>query len=481
VRERTQANDAVVAALTACLADFNVDAAVAGLVRGPQVTRYLIKPGRGVKVKAVANLKDDFGLACASASVRILTPAPGHAAVGVEIPNPDRDIVMLGDVLRAPEFAAERHPLAAGIGRDIEGRTIVANLAKMPHLLIGGATGGGKSVCVNGLICSVLMRATPDEARMILIDPKRVELAPYEGIPHLVAPIITDPKRAADALSWVVTQMTHRYDLMAEAGVKHIDDYNRAVEAGRLRGRKHLPYLLVVIDELADLMLVAPKDVEEAIVRITQLARAAGIHLVVATQRPSVDVVTGLIKANIPSRLAFETSSGTDSKVILDEVGAQDLVGQGDALFLPTGMSAPLRLQGAFVTEKEIARICAHWTRQGRTTPAAPADTTAAGGAPQAGDPNPNDSKHRDRQGPADAALLATAAAIIVQTQFGSTSMLQRKLRISHGHAKALMDELFQRGVVGPSHAGKACEVLIKNQDALHAALAQRRSASPAR
>ncbi|MGW4412105.1 DNA translocase FtsK [Nonomuraea sp. NPDC004702] len=377
MRERTQANDRVAAALNGCLIDFGVEASVAGLVRGPQVTRYLIKPGRGVKAKAVAHLKDDFGLACASASVRILIPAPGHSAVGVEIPNPDRDIVMLGDVLRSPEFAAERHPLAVGLGRDIEGRTIVVSLARMPHLLIAGATGAGKSVCVNGLICSVLMRASPRQVRMVLIDPKRVELTPFEGIPHLVEPIITDPAKAAKALSWVVSEMSDRYDLLARAGVKHVDEYNRRLAAGRPSGREPLPYLLVVIDELADLMLVSPKDVEEAIVRITQLARAAGIHLVVATQRPSVDVVTGLIKANIPSRLAFETSSGADSKVILDEVGAQDLVGQGDALFLPTGMSAPLRLQGAFVAEKEIARVCAHWVRQARVAQAAPATPAA--------------------------------------------------------------------------------------------------------
>ncbi|MFI7455468.1 DNA translocase FtsK [Nonomuraea sp. NPDC049714] len=458
VRERTQANDTVVAALTTCLADFNVDAVVAGLIRGPQVTRYLIKPGRGVKVKTVTNLKDDFGLATASASVRILTPAPGHAAVGVEIPNPDRDIVMLGDVIRSPEFAAERHPLTAGLGRDIEGRTIVANLAKMPHLLIGGATGGGKSVCVNGLICSVLTRATPQAVRMILIDPKRVELAPYEGIPHLITPIITNPKKASEALAWVVTEMTRRYDLLAKAGVKHVDDYNRAIAAGRLRGRDPQPYLLTVIDELADLMMVAPKDVEEAIVRITQLARAAGIHLIVATQRPSVDVVTGLIKANMPSRMAFETSSGTDSKVILDEVGAQDLIGQGDALFLPTGMSAPLRLQGAYVTEKEIARICAHWTRQNRTPPptltTTAHDTSGTTGIADGSQP-----------GPHDQALLSQAAELVVTTQFGSTSMLQRKLRVGFATAGRLMDELQARNVVGPADGSKARAVLVAPDD----------------
>ncbi|MFI9846727.1 DNA translocase FtsK [Nonomuraea sp. NPDC051941] len=473
---------AVADQLNQVLTDFNLKAQVVGFTRGPSVTRYEITLGAGVKVEKITGLAKNFAYATGQEAIRVLPVVAGKSAIGVEIPNAERDLVSLGDVLRSPVARQDHHPLIAGLGKDVEGRVIVANLAKMPHLLIAGATGAGKSVCVNGLICSVLMRATPDQVRMILIDPKRVELNVYEGIPHLITPIVTNPKKAAEALEWVVGEMDRRYDDMAAAGFRHIDDFNAAVAAGRLqpppgseRSYEPYPYLLVIVDELADLMMVAPRDVEDSIVRITQLARAAGIHLVIATQRPSVDVVTGLIKANVPSRLAFAVSSLTDSRVILDQPGAEKLLGQGDALFVPMGAGAPIRLQNAFVSDKEIAQIVARCRRGAPAADlagASPRDDGQGNGGHQ--NDGPRDGGRSDGgDGQADAGLLAEAAEIVVRTQFGSTSMLQRKLRITHAHAKSLMDQLFQHGVVGPSHGGKACEVLIKRQDALEAVLAR--------
>ncbi|MHB1444556.1 MAG: FtsK/SpoIIIE family DNA translocase [Acidimicrobiales bacterium] len=446
-------------ALEAALAGHGVETKVVGMTIGPTVTRYELELGPGVKVARVTSLNRDIAYAMASHDVRILAPIPGRSAIGVEVPNRQRQLVALADILGTDEARRATHPLDVAMGRDIAGRAVMENMAAMPHILIAGATGAGKSSCINSIVTSILMRATPDQVRMILVDPKRVELGQYNGLPHLLTQVVVNPKRAANALSWAVHEMERRYDLLAEAGVRDITGYNQAFDRNELRSApgeerqwQRLPFILIVVDELNDLMMVAARDVEDSICRIAQMARAVGIHLVIATQRPSVDVITGVIKANVPSRLAFSVSSLADSRVILDQPGAERLIGKGDLLLLTASSSVPRRIQAPWVSEAEVRAVVAHWRRQSQPNYVEGVEGEDSNGAGRGnGAPGEND----------DDDLLDAAMELVVRSQLGSTSMLQRKLRVGFARAGRLMDLLEQRGVVGPSEGSKARAVLM--------------------
>ena len=473
--------------LQEALAAHGVETRLVDMTIGPTVTRYALQVGEGVKVSRVTSLSKDIAYSLAAADVRILAPIPGRQAIGIEVPNEEREVVALGDILASVEARKARHPLEVAVGRDISGRAVMLDLATMPHLLIAGATGAGKSSCINAMIASILMRTTPEVLRLILIDPKRVEMGRYEGVPHLLTAPVTDPKKAANALHWAVREMERRYDVLSVCGYRDIGGYNAAYdrgdlvpppgldEEGELLAYDRLPFILVVVDELSDLMMVAARDVEDSICRLAQMARAVGIHLVVATQRPSVDIITGLIKANIPARLAFAVASLADSRVILDQQGAERLVGMGDMLLLGPSSSTPQRIQGAWADENEVRQVVAAWKAQvdglenaDESAEEATGDEVVAGGAGWAAPP-PDITSNRARPAAVtsseDDELLEQARHLVVTSQLGSTSMLQRKLRVGFARAGRLMDLLEEAGVVGPSTGSKAREVLISSED----------------
>ncbi len=476
-----RAVEAAGGSLVAALAAHGVETRLVGRTVGPSITRYELELGAGVKVARVTSLSKDIAYAMASPDVRILAPIPGKSAIGVEVPNRNRQLVALGDILASPEADRAVHPLEVALGRDIAGRAVLVNLAEMPHVLVSGATGSGKSSCINSVLTSILTRATPDQVRLILVDPKRVELGQYNDLPHLLTQVVVDPKKAANALSWAVTEMERRYDLLAEVGMRDITGYNAAFDEGgldefeaayrmRMRGTEtdeefdadeevgearfaRLPFILIVVDELNDLMMVAARDVEESVCRIAQMARAVGIHLVLATQRPSVDVITGVIKANIPSRMAFSVSSLADSRVILDQPGAERLIGKGDMLLLSASSSNPQRLQGPWVSEEEVRAVTSHWKRQRPMELVADIEEVVGSESPRAGGEDGDDE------------LLDQAMELVVRSQLGSTSMLQRKLRVGFARAGRLMDLMERRGVVGPSEGSKARAVLMTPEE----------------
>jgi S-DNA-T family DNA segregation ATPase FtsK/SpoIIIE len=463
--------------LVEALAAHGVETTLVGFTIGPTVTRYELELGPGVRVSSVTSLNKDIAYAMASPEVRILAPIPGRSAIGVEVPNRQRSLVALGDLLASAEAEGAMHPLDVPIGRDISGKTTVVNLGEMPHVLISGATGAGKSSLINSIVTSLVMRATPDTLRLMLVDPKRVEMGQYNDLPHLLAPVVVDPKKAAGMLAWAVKEMERRYGLLAESGARDITSYQQMIARGELEpgetdeeviaeiferttglesdviappGAEHLPYIVIVVDELNDLMMVAARDVEESVVRIAQMARAVGIHLVLATQRPSVDVITGVIKANIPSRIAFAVSSLADSRVILDQAGAERLIGKGDMLLLTASSNVARRLQAPWVSEDEVHRVVEAWRRQGGRRENVIALDVPSGRGGSSGGSNDDDD-----------AVLAQARELVIRTQSGSTSMLQRKLRVGFARAGRLMDELEQEGVVAPGDGSKARKVLV--------------------
>ncbi len=468
------------------LESHNVDTTLVGMTVGPTVTRFELELGPGVKVARVTSLQRDIAYAMAATDVRILAPIPGRSAIGVEVPNHQRQLVALGDLLTSPEAAQATNPLDVAVGKDIAGRAVFLDLAATPHLLIAGATGAGKSSGINCIITSLLMRTTPDDVRLILIDPKQVEMGQYQRLPHLLTQPVTNPKKAANALGWAVKEMERRYDVLSELGYRDITGYNKAVDAGTIEvpptsdpddavTPERMPFIVVVVDELNDLMMVAARDVEESITRIAQKARAVGIHLIVATQRPSVNVITGVIKANIPARMAFAVSSLTDSRVILDQPGAEKLVGKGDMLLLPGNSSVSNRIQGSFVSEDEVRQVVAHWRAQAPEpvyssgvedgddgaspglVPPPPGTGPGADVLDVTSDANAFSAADEDD----DAVMVRQAMELVVRSQLGSTSMLQRKLKVGFARAGRIMDLLEQRGVVGPSEGSKARAVLM--------------------